>query len=302
MKTKNTCYKAIISFTLFLLLIAGKTLDAQQIQDSQYGFSIYIPADWSKSSRMDGSDKVYDFYSANQNVAVQLRVFKANPKVTVGLLAKTYEQNMLPKGTKKQSLENYTSQNGISGKKGIYSFEYNRNPVDMLVFYAVQKGTGYVLAAMVPSGITGSEKEAVELKQVTLSFRISGISPRQPGSSAKTGGGGIGGSVKSYGTGTSAPGPGIADVAGKYRLVSRTDGNNSLNYWYLTLYQDGTFADRHQIKGNPPYTTGEEGTWEIKGNKVTLYNKYHPAVYTVYSFDNDRLVRTTRTCVFTFEK
>ncbi len=302
MKTKNICVKKATFFFLFLLLIAGKISEGQQIQDSQYGFSINIPADWSRSSRMDGSDKVYDFYSANQNVAVQLRVFKANPKVTVGLLAKTYEQNMLPKGTKKQSLVNHTSKNGIPGKKGIYSFEYNRNPVDMLVFYTVQKGNSYVLAAMVPSGTSQQGKEAVELKQVLQSFRISGISQKQPDPSAKTGGGGIGGSVKSYGTGTSAPGPGIAEVAGKYRLVSRTDGNNSLNYWYLTLYKDGTFADHHQIKGNPPYTTGEEGTWEIKGNKVTLYNKYHHAVNTTYTFKNNSLIRTTKNCVFTFKK
>ena len=293
---------ALLLFLLFSL--AGKSICAQWIHDSKYSFKINIPSGWNKASHMDGTDKVYDFYSANQNAAIQLRVFKANPKVTVELLAQTYEQNMLPKRTTKQSLENYTSKNGIPGKKGIYSFKYNRNPVDMLVFYTVQKGNGYVLTAMVPSGTTGSEKEAQELKQVTQSFQILGISAQQSVTSQKKPAG-IGGIVSSMGKQSNystAPQKDAGKIAGKYRLVSRTDGNNSLNYWYLTLYRDGTFVDRHQLKGNPPYTTGEEGTWKINGNKVTLYNKYHPAVYTVYSFDNNRLIRTTRSCVFTFKK
>ncbi len=304
MKTQINVKSGTVLLLFLLISLVGKSIYAQWIHDTKYNFKINIPSDWTKASHMDGTDKVYDFYSANQNAAVQLRVFKANPKVTVELLAQTYEQNMLPKRTKKQSLENHTSRNGIPGKIGLYSFKYNHNQVYMMVFYTVQRGNGYVLAAMVPSGTTQSDKEDMELKQVTQSFQIFGISAQQPVTPQKKTAG-IGGIVSSMGKKSNyntTPQQGAKRIAGKYRLVSRTDGNNSLNYWYLTLNRDGTFIDRHQLKGNPPYTTGEEGTWEVKGNKVTLYNKYHPAIYTVYSFDNNRLIRTTQSCVFTFKK
>jgi hypothetical protein len=415
MKTNNKCSRVFTFFFLFLIIMGWESASAQQIHDTQYGFKINIPSGWSKASHMDGTDKVYDFYSADQNIAVQLRAFQANPRVTTDLLVQTYEQNMLPKGTKKESLGDHITANGIPGKLGAYSMKYNNNPVALGVFYTVQNNKGYVLTIIVPTSMMEQKQE--EIQQVTQSFQLDNFHASRPPAQKKPGGlGGIAANTHSqpgsfrvidisltdhlnadntarnpksnfspqtpeifvviqYQGGTSSdltvrwiydkwnrvitsskynftsktggtaapsltkPNKGWpigsysvkieignklirtlhftvssqhsnittsqnngSNPVGKYHLVSRTDGNNSLNYWYITLYKNGTYKDEHQLKGNPPYTTGEEGTWKISGKKVVLYNKYNPNVYTVYSYNNHSLVRTTKSCVFTFKK
>ena len=103
-RTTILAFVLLISFSFSV----GKAF-AQWQTDSKYKFKIKLPSGWTQTSHMDGSDKVYDFQSADNNAAVQLRVFEANPQVTTQLLAQIYEQKMLPQGTQKQSLTNHTT-------------------------------------------------------------------------------------------------------------------------------------------------------------------------------------------------
>ncbi len=160
--------------SLVLFFSAGESFAQWQV-DRAYGFKINIPANWTKSSSMDGTDKVYDYYSPDENAAIQLRVFQAGDGVTTDLLVQVYEESMLPAGTQKQSLKDHTSKNGIPGKQGIYVMDYNGVEVGMATFYTVQNNKGYVLSAIIPSSMMQQKGE--EVRQITKSFSIDGFSP-----------------------------------------------------------------------------------------------------------------------------
>ncbi len=162
----------ILSVAMLVALLSNNLL-AQWQHDSKYGFKIKIPSSWSKNSYMDGTDKVYDYMSADQNTAIQLRAFDAGEGFTTTLLAQVYEENMLPAGTKKLSLNNHTTINGIPCKKGVYLLDYNGNEVGLSALYIVENNKGYVLTAIIPSSMIQQKGE--ELKQIVKSFSIDGF-------------------------------------------------------------------------------------------------------------------------------
>ena len=168
---KNSFLNIIISF--FLLVLMSTSLSAQWQQDSKYGFKINIPSNWNKNSYIDGTDKVYDYMSADENLAIQLRAFEAGAGFTTELLAQVYEESMLPSGTQKLSLNNHTTANGIPSKKGVYLIDYNGTEVGLSALYIVQNNIGYVLTALIPSSMIQQRGE--ELKQITKSFTIDGF-------------------------------------------------------------------------------------------------------------------------------
>ncbi len=157
---------------------------AKWITDNQFKFKINVPDTWTNSSYMDGTDKVYDFYSPDENAAIQLRTFDATPAVTLDVLTQVYEQNMLPAGTQKLSFNDHTSANGIPGKQGVYQMQYNGNQVNLAAFYTIQNSKGYVLTAIIPSSMLAQKGE--EVKRITRSFQIlgfRGVAKQQPASS-----------------------------------------------------------------------------------------------------------------------
>ena len=172
---------------LFMFMISN--LNAQWQHDTKYGFKINIPSNWNKNSYMDGTDQVYDYMSADENIAIQLRVFKAGAGFTNDLLAQVYEESMLPAGTQKLSLNNHTTANGIPSKKGVYLIDYNGTEVGLSALYIVQNDNGYVLTALIPSSMIQQRGE--ELKQVIKSFTIDGFSA--PAHTVKKKSSGLGG-------------------------------------------------------------------------------------------------------------
>ncbi len=172
------------------------SLIAQWQHDSKYGFKINIPSNWNKNSYMDGTDQVYDYMSADENIAIQLRVFKANTGFTTDLLAQVYEESMLPAGTQKLSLNNHTTVNGIPSKKGVYLIDYNGTEVGLSALYIVQNNNGYVLTALIPASMM--QQRGDELKQIVKSFTIDGFSaPAHTVNKKSSGLGGLTGGVAS---------------------------------------------------------------------------------------------------------
>jgi uncharacterized protein (TIGR02145 family) len=169
---KKITTSSLIILLLFITSINSR-IYAQWQQDSKYGFKINVPSNWSKNSYMDGTDKVFDYMSPDENAAVQLRVFDAGIDFTTDLLAQVYEESMLPAGTQKLSLNEYTTVNGIPCKKGVYLLDYNGNEVGLSAIYIVQNNKGYVLTALIPSSMIQQKGE--ELKGVTNSFSIDGF-------------------------------------------------------------------------------------------------------------------------------
>ena len=166
--------KTIVFILMSFLLIVNVSF-AQLQTDRDYGFKINIPSSWSKSSYMDGTDKVYDYYSPDENAAVQLRVFEAGTGVTTDVLVQVYEENMIPVGSYKKSLKDHTSKNGIPGKQGVYTIDYAGTEVGMTAFYTVQNNKGYILTAVIPTSMM--QQKGDEVKQITQSFTIDGFSP-----------------------------------------------------------------------------------------------------------------------------
>jgi len=160
----------IIIAMLAILLFLASGLSAQWQTDKSYDFKINVPSSWSKNSYMDGTDKVYDFYSPDENAAVQLRAFEAPQGLTLDMLVNVYEEQMLPGGTIKDGTNSHVSKSGIPGKQGTYRFNYNGSQVAMGVFYAIQNGKGYVISAMIPVNML--QQKTKEVKSITQSFAL----------------------------------------------------------------------------------------------------------------------------------
>ena len=101
----------ILVICLFISTIAMN----QNIIDTEWKFKLNIPASWSQNAYMDGADKVYDFYSADQNAAASIRIFEINAQVTYEILIPLYEQNMFSAANRIE-LKDLTSKNGIPAK------------------------------------------------------------------------------------------------------------------------------------------------------------------------------------------
>mgnify|MGYP002639142453 CR=1 FL=1 len=209
--------KTLVIMSLILLL--SSNLFAQWQTNTEYGTKINVPSNWTKNSYMDGTDKVYDYMSPDENAAVQLRVFEANPSFTTALLAQVYEESMLPAGTKKLSLNEYTTVNGIPSKKGVYLLDYNGNEVGLSAIYIVQNNKGYVLTALIPSSMIQQKGE--ELKRVTNSFSIDGFQASSNTVEQDKKPSGLGGLMG--GTSSSSSSFKITDVI----LSDRVDANNN---------------------------------------------------------------------------
>lgn len=399
-----------ISVIFILTMLLGSGLYAQWQQDNAYKFKINVPSNWSKDSYMDGTDKVWDFMSPDENAAVQVRAFQSNPQFTVDLFVTAYEDGYLPQGARRESLANHVSKQGIHGKQGIYTFDYNGINVSMGVFYAIKNNFGYVISAMIPTSML--QRKTAQVKQVTESFTVLGAKPKTGGSSLSglgggtmvsqfkitniqlcsklgsnnnainpgstfdaqtpeihavlsytgqtssdltvswiytnwnrtitsdkynfdSGNGGVGvvslskpnngwpvGNYKvkfemggklidskvfevkevSRGLGglTGSTGNG-GKLANKYRLESRSDGQNLVNYHYFFFRDDGYFDEKYQPKNSGNYVGGGQGTYSINGSTLTL--SYDDGITQYLTIKGNQIIRTSSSgIIFTFSK
>lgn len=155
-----------------VILLMHTLLFAQVQQDSEFNFSINIPENWTKNIYHEGTDKVFEYTSPDNNAIIQLRAFNAEDNFTTSLLAQVYEQSMLPKEYKTLQFSDYTSTTGIPGQMGVYEINYNGNDVTIAVFYAIQNKIGYVLSLIVPSDLPQKIEEA---KAIARTFRIGSL-------------------------------------------------------------------------------------------------------------------------------
>lgn len=278
--------KMIACIVIGLLInFHGNQLFAQWQVDKANGFKIKLPAQWTKSTYMDGTDKVYDYYSPDENAAVQLRVFQAGAGVTTDLLVQAYEEGMLPAGTQKQSLKDHISKNGIPGKQGIYMMNYNGVEVGMAAFYTMQNNKGYVLTAIIPTSMMQQKGE--EVRQITQSFTIDGFQPTQPitpttaktitpnstnqsrSGARPTGNTGSRNTQSNTNTSTSSKNK----IEGKYYLKSRSDHKSLTNYHFIEIKSNGTYLEEYSPKNSGNYISKNTGTWKMVSGRIILYFK-----------------------------
>ncbi|MBN2638153.1 MAG: hypothetical protein JXR65_03580 [Bacteroidales bacterium] len=177
--------KIFFSFALIVLIVTP--LFSKDYIDKQYKFSIDVPDSWKAKVYMDGTDKVYDFTSSDENAFIQLRSFQAGSSVSMDILVQVFEKNFLLAGNQRQSLENITSTNGIPGKQGSYIAQFKGKQVAVSVFYVIQKGQIYTLMGIVPTSMF--QQKQAEIAMILKSFIIPGYQRKvqsQPSQSSKS--------------------------------------------------------------------------------------------------------------------
>jgi len=321
MRTKIRLNLVLISF---IFLFQFPVL-AQWQTDATYGMKINIPSNWTKKAYMDGTDQVYEYYSADQNVALQLRAFRADASLTVDMLIQVYEQAMLPAGTQRQSLNDHISVQGIRGKQAVYAMDYNGNGVAMAAFYTLQKGNAYVLTAIIPNQFL--EQKSNEVKNITQSFTINGIAPvhavaptaakvipqtssqgkgarsQQQNSGVRPGSQGSGTRPASSGSTTSSTASSShLNIYGTYYFHSRSDGKRLTNNHFIQVNEDGTYEESYEPTSSPGYKGGHKGTWEKKNGKLYL-NHNGGGVTDTYVIEPNELIRNSGSgLIFWFKK
>ncbi len=164
-------------FLLLTFVLTGwaDRLFAGDYTDRKYHFKISVPDSWKSDIRYDGSDKVYDFLSPDENVFIQVRAFPATKGLTIDLLTRVYEKEYLPTGSHRNTLETKTMPNGSAKSIGTYTGRINNREVIMGVYYILHRGTGYVLTTVIPA-VLFSQKQN-ETRKILHSFVVEGLSP-----------------------------------------------------------------------------------------------------------------------------
>lgn len=173
-----------ISFFLLLSTLYCHTLNAEIQRNYTFGTKIDIPSDWSKKVSEDHGDKIYDFYSPDQNLSIQIRLFALDEALGVDDVIDAYEKNILPVGTRRESLVDHTSVNGIPGKQGMYIVKHNNYELAVGVFYVKKVEKVYILSAIVPTNLL--ETRSPELMKITKTFVIEGFQNQEIGTNVVT--------------------------------------------------------------------------------------------------------------------
>ncbi|NPD86260.1 hypothetical protein HNS38_15915 [Lentimicrobium sp. L6] len=134
--------------TIFILLVfISSLLSAQWVVDNGFGFKINVPSDWTRETKTEGTDKIYDFVHPSNNIFLEVRAFKADASVTPDAIAQYFESQYLPSANR-VAFEDYTL-NNTPGKFAGYTMTVNGLEVGIGTFYAVKNGFGYVLWTMI---------------------------------------------------------------------------------------------------------------------------------------------------------
>ncbi len=151
----------LITAIIFSVLLFAQTVHAKWHTDNQYKFKINVPDNWSSSSYVEGTDKVYDFISPDENIVLQVRAFEASSDFTVDLIASVFKDAFLTNNGKELTYGDYVL-NSTKGKMGAYTTYFDNQEVVVACFYAIRGGVGYVLWTAVPRDLFDQKSDEVD--------------------------------------------------------------------------------------------------------------------------------------------
>ena len=155
--------------TVFFLIITGTvSLWAGWVEDITFKFKIEVPETWQKNSFDDGSDRVHVFVSPDNNLAIRIRAFEVNEKVSLDLITSLFKNNILGKCEQLALMEDTI--NGYEGKIGAYKGLYNGIEVGAGAFFTIQKNIAYIVWSVTPIGMF--QKKAAESDKITNTFTV----------------------------------------------------------------------------------------------------------------------------------
>lgn len=192
------------AYLLVVIIVFANSLNisAKDYNDKKYKFSISVPDSWSLNEYMDGTDKVYDFLSPDENVFIQVRSFAAVSGLNMDLLCQVFKENYIPAGSTEHELIDRKSSNGIPGRQANYTANYNGVDVGISVFYVLEKDQGYTLMAIAP--LSMMDQKQVEVGSILKTFLIPGYKLANTSTQSSGGLGGISNKVQGNSGGTSS--------------------------------------------------------------------------------------------------
>ena len=153
---------------LVIIFFAKSILFAGWVEDKEFRFKINIPFTWQQNSFNDGTDRVYAFVSADENLAIRIRAFEVGPNVTLDIIESLFRSNILGQ-CEQLTLQNYNL-NGYNGKLGAYRGVYNGISVGAGAFYTIQNGIAYIVWSLAPVRLFDSKIN--ESDAITNTFTI----------------------------------------------------------------------------------------------------------------------------------
>jgi hypothetical protein len=164
--------KILLSVLIFLLSISF--VYADQINDNEFKFTVYIPSGWDRQKTEETSQKDAISYSINRKDsknALMLLAFKVNAIKELDDLVYTFEKDFTlkipPRSGDYKSFDN----GSYDGKMAVYK---DNEFTETIYYYRTKNSDGsnyaYVLRFITPNGSYNYDTET-EIKQITDSFK-----------------------------------------------------------------------------------------------------------------------------------
>lgn len=160
--------KTVLMMILLILVIFSLPIYGDWVEDAQFKFKINVPNNWQRNSFDDGTDRIHAFVSPDQNLAIRIRAFKVNNKVTLAIIANLFKTNIM--GECEQLAYMDETLNGYKGKIGAYKGVYNGTKVGAGAFFTIQNSIAYIVWSLAPLDMFGA-KAAVS-DAITNTFTI----------------------------------------------------------------------------------------------------------------------------------
>ncbi|UBM62492.1 hypothetical protein LA303_00585 [Candidatus Sulfidibacterium hydrothermale] len=170
-------------FIIFIFTGITNQLFAGDYTDRKYHFKITVPDSWKSNIYTEGSDKVYDFLSPDENVFIQIRAFSLIKGLSLDLLTRVYEKDYLPPNSRRLSFDKKILPGGSIKGLGSYISHINKQEVIIGVYYILHRGSGYVLTVIIPSSLFNEKQD--ETQKILHSFDLEGL-PSSRKTSGKT--------------------------------------------------------------------------------------------------------------------
>lgn len=146
--------KALLSILMmtFFSLYGINTSNAQYVSVDEHNYKINIPSNWSKSIYNEGTDKVLDIMSSDEQIAIQIRSFALGADVEAQKLANMFNDGLIQEGAQQLNLSDQEL-NGIPGVMGVYSQNSDGTNMAIITFSIVKNQVGYLLFTVIPANM-----------------------------------------------------------------------------------------------------------------------------------------------------
>ncbi|MCF8234420.1 MAG: lipocalin family protein [Bacteroidales bacterium] len=168
MKAKRSLFLNIL---IALILLSG-TIQAKWYTDSRFKFKIDVPSNWTSNIYTEGTDKVYDFTSPDQNIAIQLRAFEAGDGVSAKVISDLMDEGITGEGAS-QVNRSQDEINGTKGELGVYTNNFDGQDMVLITFSTVQNNIGYMFLIVVPSNVL--DQKSAEIDAILNTFTINSV-------------------------------------------------------------------------------------------------------------------------------